>query len=77
MFLRSRRERDGKPLVSGVGARVTKRGVRVDVLHVAAPVRAGRLRTYLHTRDTRESVTVLVPALKAGAYQDCTLEVAA
>lgn len=71
----SRRLRDGKPVVSGVGARLTKGGLRADVLFVSHPVRAGRLALLLMSGDGARRVTVRVPALEVGARADATLEV--
>jgi hypothetical protein len=78
VFLRSARvASDGKPVVQGVGARATKRGVRVDVMHASEPVRKGRLRVSLHDGTSTHKLTVLVTAsIARGAYQNTTLEVA-
>ena len=76
MFIRSARlAADGKPALTGVGAHLTKRGVRVHVLHVAERLRAGRARCFLHTPTGQEPVTLILPRLEAGAYQNSTLEV--
>jgi len=45
-------------------------------MHARERVRAGRARCYLTTKHGSEPVTVLLPRLEAGAYQNTTLEVA-
>jgi hypothetical protein len=75
-FVRSRAlAGDGRPRVTGVGARLTRRGLRVHVLHVAERTRAGRARCYLETNAGREPVTIILPRLEVGAYLHSTLEV--
>lgn len=76
-FVRSLRTLvDGKPTLTGIGARVTRRGLRVDILHAAGRVRAGKVRVTVHTDPTQHLTVVLPEGLAPGAYQDTTLEVA-
>jgi hypothetical protein len=77
--LRSARERDGRPVLSGLGARLTKRGLRVEVLVVTHPVKPGKVRMELHDGGVvtkRVTITVASPGLEPGFYQGSTLEVA-
>lgn len=76
-FVRSARVLgDGKPVLTGVGARVTRRGLRVDVLYAAARVRAGKVRLSLHAGGRPKHLTiVLAEGLEPGAYETTTLEV--
>jgi hypothetical protein len=75
-FLRSLRETGGKPTIQAVGAQRVGSTLRVAVMVIRTPVRAGRVRASLETPTGSQRVTLTSPGWEPGEYQRSTLEVA-
>lgn len=75
--VRSARERDGRPILSGVGARYARRKARVtiDVLVITHKLPAGSVRLELHSDAGITRLSVFGEGLKPGRYANATLEV--